>query len=108
MIEKPTLVAPDLEDDIPFNGVNTCFVTFPKSVAALPAIVGSQSGLGWGCQTWERNDWYTGPVANAPDSDDEDAIIDPNQVDPYRASAWGDRKHNINSLSNIQFTHLTL
>jgi len=105
MIEKPTLVAPDLEDDIPFNGVNTCFVMFPKSVAALPAIVGSQSGP-WGCQTWERNDWDT--VANAPDSDAEDAIIDPIQVDLYRGSAWGDRKHNINSLSNIQFTHLTL
>ncbi|KIM84699.1 hypothetical protein PILCRDRAFT_393627 [Piloderma croceum F 1598] len=92
MIEKP--VAPDLEDDIPFNGVNTCFVTFPKSVAGLPARA-SQSNHWRSAQTWGCDGWGA-----APDSDDEDAIIDP---DLYRASNWDDRKHNITSLSNIQF-----
>ena len=90
MIEKHTPVSPDLEDDIPFNGVNTCFVTFPKhgAVSAKGAVSVQTGG-------WDNSSGWDPVVNAAPDSDDEDAIIESNQVNSYRNPGWDDRKHNI-------------
>jgi len=92
---QPILVTSDPEDDIPFNGVNTCFVMFPKSVAALPAKAVSWPGRK--AQTWGVSGWDSAEVPI--DSDDEDAILDPNAVDPYRASNWGDPQPTVKHLS---------
>jgi len=57
-IEGDALIAPDLENDTPFNGVNTCFVTLPKNVAAVPAPT-----------------WHQPNIFPDTDSDDEDAVV---------------------------------
>jgi hypothetical protein len=71
-IEGDALIAPDLENDTPFNGVNTCFVTLPKNVAAVPAPT-----------------WHQPNIFPDTDSDDEDAVVG---GVPSAWSPWG--KHN--------------
>jgi len=78
-IEEDALIAPDLDNDTPFNGVNTCFVTFPKSVAAVPA------------PTWQQPNIF--PDVQDTDSDDEDAVMGGIPFSPSPWSPFSRTKH---------------
>jgi hypothetical protein len=75
-IEEDTLVAPDPDNDTPFNGVDTCFVLFPKRVATVPASP---------APTWATP--CIPPTAqDASDSDDEDTIT--SRIPSISVPAW--------------------
>ena len=86
-IEDDTVITPDPENDIYFNGINTCFVTFPKSVAAAPA------------QTLPPTHIF--PGIQDTDSDDEDDDVGDINTNP---PVWSLCKSN--SLIDFVYLHI--
>ena len=92
-MEGDTLFVLDPDNDTSFNGVNTCFVTFPKSTVAPVTPVNT-----W---AWSQPNILPG-AEDTSDSDDEDTITCPVKVD--YAPTWNPRKYNL--LNNL-LVHLT-